>query len=150
MSTISINFASDLKKWAKKTEQGLDHVVKTALIELSTEIIKRTPVGDPTFWKTRPPVGYIGGAARGNWFASTDHPVMTYNKAKIDKTGRDAIALATKESAKAAGKVYYLTNNLPYIRRIEYEAWAYAAPAGMVRVSVADFQDALTNAVKSL
>ena len=138
MSTISINFASDLKKWAKKTEQGLDHVVKTALVELSTEIIKRTPVGDPTFWKTRPPVGYIGGAARGNWFASTDQPV------------RDAIALATKESAKAVGKVYYLTNNLPYIRRIEYEAWAYAAPAGMVRVSVADFQDALTNAVKSL
>ena len=150
MSAISVDFAGDLRKWAKKTEQGLDHVIKTALVELSTEIIKRTPVGDPTFWKTRPPVGYIGGAARGNWFASIGQPVMTYQKSNIDKTGQETVAAATREALKAPGKVYYLTNNLPYIRRIEYEAWAYAAPAGMVRVSVADFQDALTNAIKSL
>ena len=150
MSTISVDFAGDLRKWAKKTEQGLDHVVKTALVELSTEIIKRTPVGNPTFWKTRPPVGYIGGAARGNWFASIGQPITTYDKKKVDKTGSDAIAIANKEASKAFGQIYYLTNNLPYIRRIEYEAWAYSAPAGMVRVSVADFQDALTNAVKSL
>ena len=33
--------------------------------------------------------------------------------------------------------VYYLSNNLPYIRRLEYEGHSGQAPNGMVRVTMA-------------
>ena len=40
-----------------------------------------------------------------------------------------------------AGNVVYLTNNLPYAQRLEYEGWSKQAPAGMVRVNMARIAD---------
>ena len=41
-------------------------------------------------------------------------------------------------------------NSLPYIRPLEYEGHSKQAPAGMVRVSVTEFQTFVDNAVKAL
>jgi len=44
----------------------------------------------------------------------------------------------------------YLLNSLPYVRRIEYEGWSSQAKAGMVRITVAEFQTFVDKAVRSL
>ena len=140
-----------MRQWADKVGQGLDQVVRASEIDLSTRIIKRTAVGNPTNWKTKyPPKGYIGGAARGNWFASIDSPETSYNAKNIDTTGAKAIANATATASNAVGHKFYLTNNLPYIFRLEYQGWSKQSPDGMVRVSVIEFQLALTKAIREL
>jgi hypothetical protein len=42
-----------------------------------------------------------------------------------------------------AGSVVYLTNNVPYIQKLEYDAHSRQAPNGMVRISVALFEGVL-------
>ena len=44
-----------------------------------------------------------------------------------------------------AGHVFYLVNNLPYIRRLE-QGWSQQAPAGMVAVTVSEFQQTVARA----
>jgi hypothetical protein len=47
------------------------------------------------------------------------------------------------------GEIIYLTNSLPYARRLEY-GWSKQAPAGMVRITVANFERHLQNQIKGL
>jgi hypothetical protein len=39
-----------------------------------------------------------------------------------------------------AGDVVFITNGLPYIKRLEYESWSDQNPAGMVRVTLAELR----------
>ena len=144
-----MSFGSDIRKWAEKAKQGTDQVIRASLIDVSTRIIKRTPVGDPAQWQTKyPPKGYVGGTARGNWFASINNPVTAFSESVISES--NAINAAAAMTANATGNVFYLTNNLPYIFRLEYQGWSTQAPNGMVRVSVIEFNNALTKAISEL
>ena len=151
MSIVSGDkFGSLVKRWADKKKLDIDKVARAFVIQVSTSIILKTPVGNPDLWKSPAPPGYVGGRARNNWFAtigalSSD---TTKNKAK---SGQAAIN-KTKSAAKQlkAGNVFYLTNNLPYIRRLEYEGWSTQAAAGMVRVSVSEAEQALITAINSI
>ena len=84
-------------------------------------------------WK---PPGYVGGRARGNWQCSLDAPITSEN-GRIDPNGSAAIAEVT--STVKAGHVNYLSNNVPYIRRLEYKGHSKQAPDGMVRISLQRF-----------
>ena len=58
----------------------------------------------------------------------------------IDKVGGTAINRATsKVNQYRLGDTITLSNNLPYAMRLEY-GWSKKAPAGMVRLNVARFQ----------
>ena len=129
-----MSFGSDMRKWAEKAKQGTDQVIRASLIDVSTRIIKRTPVDT--------------GRARGNWTASLNGPNLTFDETSISES--NAINSAAATSASAPGNVFYLTNNLPYIFRLEYQSWSTQAPNGMVRVSVIEFQQALTKAISEL
>ncbi len=125
-------------EWAAKTKADLDDVVITTCIDISTRVINYTPVGNPSLWKTQyPPKGYTGGQAKGNWIANIGSPA-TASTRPPDKDGSEAIAAMTSEAQKAPGNVFYLTNNLPYIRRLEYEGWSSQAPSGMIRRVIAE------------
>jgi hypothetical protein len=41
---------------------------------------------------------------------------------------------------------YYITNNLPYAERLEY-GWSGQAPSGMIRLSLAEFEQVLREEV---
>ncbi|WP_330210091.1 hypothetical protein [Pseudomonas sp. AM4(2022)] len=41
-------------------------------------------------------------------------------------------------------------NNLPYGPRLEYEGWSNQAPAGMVQITVTEFQMFINKAVSEL
>ena len=152
MTVVSADkFGALITQWADKKKLDLEKVSRTFVIQVSANIIMATPVGNPKYWKSPAPSGYVGGRARNNWFASVSTPSneTTSNKAK---SGQAAInkAKAVSKNLKV-GQVYYLTNNLPYIRRLEYEGWSsIQAPAGMLRISVTEAEQALINAINSI
>lgn len=105
----------NIKKRAEKMVRG-------TVIGCASRIIKRTPVDE--------------GTLRGNWQPSIGQPVTT-EIARADKSG----AMVTTDIAREGqrlniGSVFYMTNNLPYAARIEFDAWSQQAPQGMMRIEV--------------
>ncbi len=80
------------------------------------------------------PPGYVGGTFRNAWRTSVGAP-SNEGAREPDKSG--AGALADLKNIGGAGTVSYITNNMPYGIRLEYDAWSKQAPAGFVRVNVA-------------
>ena len=91
--------------------------IKKAFIGLSTDIIMDTPV--------------LSGRLRNNWFPS----VNSGSNAKTDETSNQAIGRVSAVKFKL-GDTLYLTNNLPYAKRIEFDNWSAKAPAGMCRKNI--------------
>lgn len=165
MTVVSADkFGSLIRQWADKTGEDLEKIARGFCIQLSTNIILKTPVGNPDLWlykhptkgyvdylayKNAPP-GYTGGRARNNWFPSISSPSTRQNKTS-DKSGRASVKrLTTGANKLKAGQTFYLTNNLPYIRRLEYEGWSTQAPAGMMRISLAEAEQSLIKAINSI
>lgn len=140
-------FALDLSKFIAKAESHAREVVQKTAIELFAKTVERTPVGNPTLWKSKPPAGYVGGRLRANWntsFNSPDATVTTstsYNGKRSEITG--------KVGQWREGDIY-LMNSLPYVHEIEYGNHSTQAPAGMVRVTVTEFQTYVAKAIASL
>lgn len=114
-----MSFSSDIANYAKKTGLGIDKAVVAICADLSMAIIKDTPVDK--------------GTLRGNWYASIGSPSSSKDD---DRRANEAIADTQSTAQKASGTVFYLTNNLAYAHRIEYENWSKKAPTGMVRRNV--------------
>ena len=144
-------FALDLKAFAEKAKANVGVVVRKTSIDLLTATVLRTPVGNPDLWKNKhPPKGYVGGRLRANWNVSLVTPDETTTDA-IDKTGGVTISRGSEALAKADGKQdIYIMNSQPYAIPIEYGHSAVQAPAGMVRVSVAEFQAFVDRAAASV
>ncbi len=94
---------------------------------------------------------YVGGRFRGNWQVSFDTAV-TGTLDLIDPKGAtskaDGAALIQTFTTEIG--TIWITNNLPYGPRLEYEGWSSQAPTGMVRVSVTEFQTFVNKAVSEL
>ncbi|WLH76838.1 hypothetical protein PSH81_13835 [Pseudomonas sp. FP2335] len=95
--------------------------------------------------------GYVGGRFRGNWQVSFE----------VGATGMLDLVDPTGSAAKAIGKgvlehyqigigKIWIMNNLPYGPRLEYEGWSNQAPAGMVQITVTEFQMYINKAVSEL
>lgn len=92
--------------------------------EVFRRVILRTPVDT--------------GRARGNWQVTIGAP----SDLTLDGTdgGRSAVlrAIETVRGWRLGSAAIYLTNNLPYIERLE-NGWSKQAPTGMVALTVAEF-----------
>lgn len=130
-----MTFASDLKRFADKAKKRPQQVQRAVFMELSRRIIQRTPVDT--------------GRARGNWQPTIDSPSLTWTE-NTDKSGSGSIA-NTVLTAAGVGRdqALFLTNNLPYIGRLEY-GHSQQAPTGMVRISAQEFQQVVTVTVRGL
>ena len=94
------------------------------------------------------PEGYVGGRFRGNWHLSID-VVENVTFDEVDPTGRETIAaLVSAVSDFTAGQAAYLINNLPYGIALEY-GHSKQAPGGMVRITVARFQQIVDEAIRN-
>ncbi len=99
-----------------------EKMVRGTVIGCASRIIKRTPVKD--------------GTLRGNWQPSIGQPVTT-EIARADKSGTMVTTDITREGQRLnIGSIFYMTNNLPYAARIEFDAWSQQAPQGMMRIEV--------------
>jgi hypothetical protein len=125
-----------LSRIVAKSKQKMDTVVQKVTFEVFRSVILRTPVDT--------------GRARANWMPSVGSPnLMAHGAPVVDKAGNDAIARAGDVALKTpAGNITYLTNTLPYIRRLEY-GYSKQAPAGMVRITAVSFQNTLNGAART-
>ena len=128
-----MSFAKDLDKITLNLSGYAENMVRATLFNLSYRIIKESPVDTGRF--------------RGNWQASVNTPKVTQLKRK-DRTGTTTIIAANNVLEKfSMGQTFYLTNNLPYARRLEY-GYSKQAPSGMLRVNVMRVQSELEKARK--
>lgn len=125
-------FRLDVSKFVDKTKARLDLVVRKIALELFTRVVLKSPVDTGRF--------------RANWqLAIGDIPddVLELD----DKAGTATVSRGVAASQGVrAGDVVYLVNNLPYGPRLEY-GWSQQAPAGMVRISIAEIQTWLDGVV---
>ena len=147
-----MTFSSDIKAFAAKTSRNLDDVRAYSAITLFSNIIMATPVGNPDFWQGngKAPAGYTGGRLRGNWQASINVPDNSTSK-QIDPSGGKTLKdMSAKMLGVTGDESLFMTNNLPYAVSIEYGHSKKQRPMGMVRVSIAAFEDAVKSALQKV
>lgn len=106
---------------AIRARERIDARIRAATIGTFSSVIRMTPVDT--------------GRAKGNWQATIGSP------ASGEGMSSESEVIAT--IPQHAGSVVYLTNNVPYIQKLEYDAHSQQAPNGMVRISVARFEGLL-------
>lgn len=116
------NFTLDMSKFANKSLGEIDQLVRKTAIDLTTSIIKTSPVDTGRF--------------RSNWFVSFEDSI---DNTTDDTNSAKALSNATNALLKGKiGKYIYIQNNLDYAVNLEYGA-SKQAPAGVVRVNVERF-----------
>jgi len=132
-------FALDLQKFADKAGMLADQVVGECVADVASLIDERSPVGDGTYWISPPPKGYVGGHFRANWQLGADSIPSSVIDA-VDPSGDVTLSAVKAEiPQQAAGKVYYLVNNVPYANRLE-DGWSRQAPQGIVGRTAIEWQ----------
>jgi len=133
------NFTVDVKKWADKTNTGIDVAIRGVAMSLFRDVILDTPVDE--------------GRLRSNWFCtknSASTRIIAENESGIYPS--DGQILFSVERVINSGKLassYYLTNNAPYANKIEFEGHSRVkAPNGMVRKNVIRFNQILDEEVR--
>lgn len=131
------DFSLDISKFIEKTTKNAEAKVRIICLDLLTGIVIKTPVDT--------------GRARANWQASINTPKTGEINYDGD-AGSGAVAGMTSGGSnfaigrgdgavkQAPGNVFWITNNLPYISRLEFEGWSKQASKGMVRVTIDEVQ----------
>ena len=139
------SFGDQLHSFSRSTGIRFDKIVRKVCLDLTRDIVKLTPVGNPDLWKHPAPPGYTGGMARSNWFLGYSRVTDTHEE--HSKNGAPSLRRASNfASTIHGGGVFYIVNNLPYIMALEYGS-STQAPAGMARVTVERFQGIVNAAV---
>lgn len=120
------NFSIDISRFVEKSKGRIDTIVKKVTLDVFSSVISMSPVDTGRF--------------RGNWVAS----IGSYGNQILsvtDKSGDGTISEASRVVNNGnAGTIMYLVNNLPYAQRLEY-GYSNQAPSGMIRVTIANYQD---------
>ena len=121
-----MTFTADLSKYAAKTKSDMGTAKRAIVFNLFKEPIKKTPVDT--------------GRAKGNWFVSEGMPSSAINQ-DIDKSQLGAVGPSAQAQLNLISIDFgldFLTNNLPYIRKLELGG-SRQAPVGMVRTTLRQF-----------
>ena len=144
------DWGSDFKALARSLKADEDQVIRATILNLTKAITEANPVGNPSLWKNKPPAGYVGGQSKGNWFPSisvaSNEVDLTIKGEGADETSNQRVFNMLDQ---AKGNKFFVTNNLPYIRRLEY-GWSTQAPEGMVRPAVQRVPQIIKKAIKAL
>ena len=109
-----------IKKASEGIETSVDEITRKIALIAYDGITKKTPVDT--------------GRARGNWNFSVGSPDST-----IDE---NATKIKPAKLKKGDGlEDIYITNNLPYIKRLEDGHSKIKAPKGMVKVTLAEINN---------
>ncbi|MBI5940660.1 MAG: HK97 gp10 family phage protein [Caulobacterales bacterium] len=142
-------FKLALADFAAKAKFNADLVIRKTIIDMCNVVIDRSPVGRPELWKRPAPEGYVGGRFRANWVLQIGAASAATTEA-VDPTGEATKGqIAAAIPVEAGGKVYYLTNSLPYAWPLE-AGHSTQAPAGMVGLTVLEFQTFVDRAASEL
>lgn len=150
-----MSFDVDLKALCEAYKERADSVVGNIVESIVGEIDWRSPIGDAVYWKSPAPKGYVGGRFRNNWqlgIGSVNYATNsgTDRSAKNKKTGGTTThGIIASIPAEAAGKVFYVSNSLPYAQALEYGHSRQApGPGGVLGLTVAMFQQIVRQAIE--
>ena len=130
-----MSFEDDLRRFQKKAGIRAELVLRKVGIEVASSLILKSPVDTGRF--------------RANWVASILAPSNNTTES-TDPSGQNAMAAASKQILNAKlGQAIWISNNLPYAQRLEH-GHSQQAPAGMVRVTVAEWQGYLKRVARQL
>lgn len=128
------SFALSLAEFAQQATEAIDASLREIVIELGGSLIRMSPVDTGRF--------------RGNWQFSVDAPAGG-TLDEVDPSGSAATARLIGDSiAFRAGESAFIVNNLPYAIPLEF-GHSDQAPGGMVRVTVARFQQIVLEAIRN-
>ena len=121
-----MSFSAQISKYGKNTSSRISKIRRGVMLKLFSAVVMDTPVDT--------------GRLRGNWLISQGAP----NRNPVDrddKSGQETMQEIQKEVLTTTGdESVFLTNNLPYAYRVEFEGWSHTkAPKGMVRRNVVRF-----------
>lgn len=128
-------FTLRIAEFAKKAKDNAELVVRKVVLDVGKSVVMKSPVDTGRF--------------RANWQHSTgDYSPEVFDE--FDKDGGPTIAnIAASLSDSTAANVHYLTNSLPYSIRLE-NGWSKQAPAGVVAITVVEYQQLVDQAVAGL
>lgn len=126
----------------KKVYAACEKIADETLKEMYKKIVDRTPIGNPALWKhPYPPAGYVPGKLKASW-------QLSFNSTARDKTSGRFVSTKGISNSGAGGikinvsgkdSTATISNFQPYAYRIEYGSWSTQAPAGMMRITVAEY-----------
>lgn len=128
------SFALSLAEFAQQATEAIDASLREIVIELGGSLIRMSPVDTGRF--------------RGNWQFSVEAPAAG-TLDEVDPSGAVATARLVGDSiVLRAGETAFIVNNLPYAIPLEF-GHSDQAPGGMVRVTVARFQQIVLEAIRN-
>jgi hypothetical protein len=144
-------FELDLTKVIERTKQNLDQAVRKTVMDLGTSLVMKSPVGNPDMWQSPAPKGYTGGRFRANWEMHINQAGSERYEVVDASGGASLNRIAAALSSGKAGDTFYITNSLPYARKLEYEGHSkQVPPAGMVGQTLVEFDGIVAKAVESV
>jgi len=121
-----MSFAGDIRKFRSKTKERTEKVFRGTALSLLGKVILRTPVDT--------------GRLRGNWQVNIGK-APTGTTEDTDQNGGPTINKGGFViDGLQIGKSLFIVNNLEYAEDIE-NGGSNQAPAGMLKVTVAEYQD---------
>lgn len=140
------NFLETVERWVDDTNQTIDHILQDIVIMVGESVVTLSPVDTGRF--------------RGNWQLSINSS-SNASLVRYDQSGHTTIA-GIKSIARTftAGQVAYIQNHVLYGNDLEWglyngptqkvtdEGFSTQAPAGMVRVTEAQFLEIVAAAVR--
>lgn len=136
----TLAFKADLRKFSKLVGVDLATVRRKITFDLLRKIIFKTPVDQ--------------GRLRASWFTSDGSPSPEVAPEGL-RSGAGAASQSMEANVTAKFtqpfESTYVTNNLPYVGKIEFDGHSSTkAPAGMVRVSLAEMEAELMSTLKRI
>lgn len=120
MRVVNIKPQQVVRRYQRMVQNAALYFAK----ELWNEVVDRTPV--------------LTGALRGNWRATTNGRSPAEFDYSFKGFGPRHLPRQPRWNANRPGSTYQISNGAWYLEDIEYGKSSVKAPAGMVRVSVAD------------
>lgn len=120
----------DPSAFSAKVSDDVGKRLRIISMALLTEIVQRSPVGNPDLWMSPAPKGYTGGSFRASHIVSIGSPDYS-EPSSPDKVGTKTIQQGS--AVIAQGKPYsviYIQSNLPYSERLE-NGHSKQAPTGV-------------------
>lgn len=129
MAQNAFQFALSLERLANElTDETMQLVTRKLALQALSGVVLKSPVDTGRF--------------RGNWNVSID----TADRSISDTTDKGGSATIAKGSAVINAvppyRVIWLSNNLPYARRLE-TGWSKQAPAGVLALTLAELESQL-------
>jgi hypothetical protein len=127
-------FAAQLVQFQADALAAIDQSVQDIVIQIGESLINLSPVDTGRF--------------KGNWKFTVGAPAL-YSTPTTDKEGDETIAaLVAAVNQMEAGQVAYIVNNLVYAIPLEY-GHSQQAPGGMVRITLARFQQIVDDVIRA-